>query len=75
MAFGVGVFFLLSAVGVAGEISADALRLGLALVPPTLVGLFLGRRAAGLVDSRWLRPAVLGFAAFAGLFALVRGVW
>jgi hypothetical protein len=34
----------------------------------------LGRRAAARVDGRWLRPAVLGFAAAAGVFALVRGL-
>jgi len=75
MAFAVGVGFSLCAVGIAGEITAPALRLGLALVPATLVGLFLGRRATGALDGGWLRPCVLGFAAAAGLFAVLRGVW
>jgi uncharacterized protein len=72
MAFAVGVVVSLCAVGVAGKISAPALRLGLALVPVTLAGLLLGRRVA--LDGRWLRPAVLTFAGAAGAFALLRGL-
>jgi uncharacterized membrane protein YfcA len=75
MAFAVGVAFSLLAVGVAGEITSDAVRLGLALVPCTLAGLFLGRRAVGRLDGAWLRPVVLAFAGLAGVFALVRGVF
>jgi uncharacterized membrane protein YfcA len=74
MAFAVGVLFSLCAVGVAGEITAEALRLGVVLVPFTMAGLLLGRRAAGRLDGGWLRPAVLTFAGLAGAFALVRGV-
>jgi uncharacterized protein len=75
LAFAVGVLFSLTAVAVAGEVSAEALRLGVALVPFTLGGLFLGRRMAGRLDGVWLRPLVLSFAGAAGLFALVRGVF
>jgi uncharacterized membrane protein YfcA len=74
LAFAVGVLLSLLAIGVAGEISSDPLRLGLVLVPATLAGLMVGRRAAARIDARWLRPAVLGFAAAAGVFALVRGL-
>jgi uncharacterized membrane protein YfcA len=75
MAFAVGVVFSLAAVAVAGKVSAEAVRLGLALVPFALGGLVLGRRLAGRLDGEWLRPLVLGFAGAAGLFALVRGVF
>jgi uncharacterized membrane protein YfcA len=74
LAFAVGVLFSLAAIGVAGEISRDPLRLGVVLVPATLAGLALGRRAAERLDGPWLRPAVLGFAAAAGAFALIRGL-
>jgi uncharacterized protein len=74
MAFAVGVLFSLTAVGPAGEFTPEALRLGAALMPATLLGLFLGRRLTGRLDGAWLRPAVLGFAAAAGVFALVRGI-
>ena len=43
-------------------------------MPSTLIGLAVGRRAAGVLDGRWLRPAVLAFAAAAGAFALGRGL-
>jgi uncharacterized membrane protein YfcA len=69
MAFAVGVAFSLLAVGVAGEITSDAVRLGLALVPCTLAGLFLGRRTVGRLDGAWLRPLVLAFAGVAGVGA------
>jgi uncharacterized membrane protein YfcA len=75
MAFAVGVILSLCAVGVAGEITPPALKLGLALLPATLAGLFLGRRAAGVLDGGWLRPCVLGFAGAAGVFAVARGVF
>ena len=74
LAFAVGVLFSLLAIGVAGEITRDPVLLGVALVPATLLGLVGGRRAAGRVDRRWLRPCVLGFAGVAGVFAVVRVV-
>lgn len=73
-AFAVGVVLSLAAVALAGALEAPAARLGLALVPATFVGLALGRRLAGRLDGRWLRPAVNGFAGAAGVFALVRAL-
>jgi uncharacterized protein len=72
LAFAVGVVVSLSAVGIAGEIEPRPFHLGVALVPVTLFGLLSGRRVA--LEGRWLRPVVLGFAAAAGAFALVRGL-
>ena len=50
------------------------MRLGLALVPFTFLGLWLGRRLTGALDRGLLRPAVLAFAGAAGAFALLRGL-
>ena len=74
LAFAVGVVLSLVAVGIAGEIEPGPVRLGLALVPFTFLGLWLGRRLAGALDGGLLRPAVLAFAGAAGAFALLRGL-
>ena len=74
LAFAVGVVLSLSAVAIAGEVASAALVLGLALVPATFLGLWLGRRLSGRLDGGWLRPVVLGFAAAAGAFAVLRAV-
>jgi uncharacterized membrane protein YfcA len=71
-AFAVGVVVSLAAVGIAGEIERGPLLLGIALVPTTFLGLTLGRRLTGRLDGGWLRPCVLGFAAVAGVFAILR---
>ncbi len=72
LVFAVGVVLSLVAVGVAGEIERAPLLLGVALIPATFAGLWLGRRTAGRLDGRWLRPCVLAFAGAAGAFALGR---
>ena len=74
LAFAVGVVLSLAAVGIAGEIEPDPVRLGVALVPFTFLGLWLGRRLSGALDRGLLRPAVLAFAGAAGAFALLRGL-
>ncbi len=73
-AFAVGVVLSLAAVGLAGEIERGPLLLGVALVPTTFLGLALGRRLTGRLDRGWLRPVVLGFAAAAGVFAILRSL-
>lgn len=74
LAFLVGLVFSLTAIGIAGEIEADPVRLGLLLIPTTFAGLWVGRRVAERLAGGWLRPAVLAFAAAAGLFALLRAL-
>ncbi len=74
LAFAVGVVLSLGAVAIAGQVEAAPLQLGAALVPATLFGLWGGRRLASRIDGGLLRPAVLGFAAAAGAFALARGL-
>jgi len=73
-AFVVGTVLSLAAILVAGAVDADAVALGLALVPATILGLWAGRRLTGWIDGPRLRPAVLAFAAAAGSFALVRAL-
>jgi uncharacterized membrane protein YfcA len=74
LAFAVGVVLSLGAVALAGEVESAALVLGAALVPATFAGLWLGRRLTSRLEGGWLRPAVLGFAAAAGAFAVARAV-
>ena len=74
VAFAVGIVVSLLALGVADRIERPAVELGIALVPATALGLGLGRRVARRAEGRWLRPAVLAFAAAAGVFAIVRGL-
>jgi len=73
-AFLVGTVLSLGAILLAGAVEADAVRLGLALVPATFVGLVAGRRLKRWIDGPRLRPVVLSFAAAAGLFALARAL-
>jgi uncharacterized membrane protein YfcA len=74
LAFAVGLVISLLALMLAGRIERDPVVLGVALVPATAVGLWAGRAVAHRADPRWLRPAVLVFAAAAGTFAIVRGL-
>lgn len=74
LAFAVGVVLSLAAVAIAGEIEPGAVRLGVALVPFTMLGLWWGRRLSGVLDGGLLRPAVLAFAGAAGAFAVLRGL-
>ena len=73
-AFAVGVVISLVAIAAAGSLGGPAARLGVAMIPATFAGLWVGRRLAGRLDGRWLRPAVNGFAGAAGLFALLRAL-
>lgn len=73
-AFVVGTVLSLAAVFVAGAVSADAVRLGLALVPATFIGLLAGHGLTGRIDGPRLRPLVLTFAAASGVFALARAL-
>lgn len=74
LAFAVGVVVSLAAIAVVGEIRSDPVRLGLLMIPATLLGLEVGRRLAGRIEGRWLRPAILTFAALGGAVAVARGL-
>ena len=58
----------------AGRVHGWHAVLALQLLPGVLLGLVLSRYAVRWLDRRWLRPAVLAFAAAAGAVAVVRGV-
>lgn len=73
-AFAVGILVSLLALALAGEVDSQGVLVGVALLPATVVGLWVGRRANGLVNPSWVRPAVIAFAAASGVFALARGV-
>ena len=55
--------------GLAGQVEGRQVILALHLLPCMLVGLWVVER----LDERWLRPAVLTFAAAAGLVIILLG--
>ena len=74
LAFAVGVVVSLAAIAIVGEIRSGPVQLGLLMIPATLLGLEVGRRLAGRIAGRWLRPAILSFAALGGAIAIARAV-
>lgn len=72
--FLVGTLLSLAALGFAGEVSTFHWRMGALLVPPVLLGLFASRYLHAWLDAGWLRPAVLGFSALAGVGVVLRGL-
>lgn len=73
-AFLVGTGLSLLALALAGELTGEQVRLGLALVPPVLLGLWASRAFHGWLDRGWLRPAVLAVAFASGAVVVVRGL-
>jgi uncharacterized membrane protein YfcA len=71
LSFVVGLLLSLAALGVAGEVHGWQAVLALWLVPAMVVGIVLSPVLAARLDTRWLRPAVLAFAAVAGVAAIV----
>lgn len=74
LAFLVGVIMSLAGLVVAGKAQGWHVVFALELLPGLLVGLLVGQFAAPLLDERWLRPAVLTFAAVSAVIAIVRGL-
>lgn len=74
VAFTVGTSLSLLALALAGAIEGWHVRLAIALLPSLAGGLILSRLLISWLDRRWLRPAVLGFAAVAALTAAARGL-
>lgn len=70
----VGIMMSLAALLLAGKVEAWHARLALELLPGLLLGLWVSGRVARYLDRRWLRPAVLVFAAGAGSLIVVRGL-
>jgi uncharacterized membrane protein YfcA len=74
VAFSVGMVLSLAALFLAGRVGADHLLLALKLLPALLLGLGAARFVAELLAGRWLRRAILLFAAVSGLAAVLLGV-
>jgi uncharacterized protein len=74
VSFVVGTLVSFAGLAIGGQVEAWQLLLGLSLMPALAAGLLLSRLVSPALDARWLRPAVLGFAAFTGVIALLRGV-
>ena len=67
ISFVVGTVMSLAALAFAGKVQGWHFLLALQLLPGLLVGLWSSRWVIRYLDERWLRPAVLMFAAVAGL--------
>ena len=74
VAFAVGTTISLSALAIAGRVGQEHLLLALGLLPALLTGLWGAKFATGLLARRWLRPAILLFAAVSGLTAVILGI-
>ena len=73
LSFLVGILMSLTVLIVTNHVAVWHLFLALKLLPALILGLLTSHWIASLLDERWLRPAVLGFAAISGLFVLVLG--
>jgi len=73
--FFLGSLLSLAALAVAGELAGWQIALAIALTPGVALGLHLSRYLHAWLDAGWLRPAVLGLCALAGLGVLLRGAF
>jgi len=73
ISFGIGAIASLVALTVAGRVEGWHFLLALKLLPALLAGLWASRWAIKFLDERWLRPAILVFAALAGVVVIILG--
>ena len=73
ISFVVGIAMSLVGLGLAGQVEGRHVALALELLPGLLVGLLISRLVVERLGERWLRPAVLIFAAVAGLVIVFLG--
>ena len=73
ISFVVGIVMSLVGLGLAGKVEWQHVALALELLPGLLVGLWASRWVVKRLDERWLRPAVLTFAAVAGVIIILLG--
>ncbi|HET6948990.1 MAG TPA: sulfite exporter TauE/SafE family protein [Acidimicrobiales bacterium] len=71
---GTGTVVSLAGLALAGAVAGWQAVLAAVLLPGVGAGLLAGRALAGRVDGRWLRPAVLVFAAATAVVAIARGL-
>ncbi len=69
-----GTFLSITSLSVAGEVTVADCVLAAALIPLVIAGTWIGRQAHDVLDRRWLRPAVLAFAAVSAVVVLVDAV-
>jgi uncharacterized membrane protein YfcA len=69
-----GTFLSIATLGVAHEVSVADCVLAAALVPLIIGGTWIGRQAHDTLDRRWLRPAVLAFAAVSATVVLIDAI-
>jgi uncharacterized protein len=73
ISFVVGIAMSLAGLGLAGKVEWRHFALALALLPGLLVGLWASRGVVKRLNERWLRPAILIFAAVAGVVIVLLG--
>jgi uncharacterized membrane protein YfcA len=73
ISFVAGIILSLLGLALAGKVEGWHLVFALQLLPGLLVGLWASRWVVKHLDERWLRPAVLAFAAVAGLAVVFLG--
>ncbi len=69
-----GTFLSLITLGIAHQVGADQVLLGVGLAPVVVAGSVAGRRLHRFLDRGWLRPAVLLLAGLTALAALVHAL-
>jgi len=72
VSFVFGQVLSVGALLIIGKVEGPPVLLGLALIPPLLLGLWASGRLRTALDRGWLRPAVLSFAAAGGVAIVVR---
>lgn len=72
--FLLGTVFSVAALALAGLVESRHLIVAGLLTPAIAMGIMISNRVAAAIDSRWLRPAVLGVAVITGVAAILRGV-
>ncbi len=73
ISFVVGIIMSVLGLALAGKVEGWHLVFALQLLPGLLAGLWASRWVVKHLDERWLRPAVLAFAAVAGLAVVFLG--
>lgn len=73
ISFVLGIMMSLVGLALAGKVEGRHAVLALQLLPGMLAGLWASRWVVERLDERWLRPAVLAFAAVAGVVIVVLG--
>jgi uncharacterized membrane protein YfcA len=73
ISFVVGIVMSLAGLALAGEVEGRHVILALELLPCLLAGLWASRLVVERLHERWLRPAVLAFAAIAGVVIVILG--